>query len=302
MKHLLRHKLPQALAVLACLLLSVSDGRAELLHGKGLLWQVEAPNGAKSHVLGTFHSTDPRVLALPAPVEKAFAGAKLAVFEIVLTPQDEQKLALAAMLRDGRSLDQILGPELFARAVAAVRGYGLPGSALSIFKPWGVFSILAAPPEEFQRQSRGVQPLDFGLQSRAQRTGKRVEALESPAEQVGVFESFSDAEQVEMLAATLDQHDRIEEIYERMVKYYLARDVAAIHDLSSELSNGMDPAVEALWTERLIDRRNLIMVKRAEALLQRGEAFVAVGALHLPGKKGVLHLLEQRGFKVTRVY
>lgn len=302
MTHLLRSISLQALALLACLLVPAVPAQAELLHGKGLLWQVEAPNGAKSHVLGTFHSTDPRVLELPAPVEKAFRDSKLAVFEIVLTPQDVRKLAEAAMLRNGRSLDQILGPDLFARTAAAVRGYGLPGAALSAFKPWGVFSILAAPPEEFLRQSRGMQPLDFGLQRLAQGSGKRVEALESPAEQVGVFESFSDAQQAEMLAATLDQHDQIERTYERMVKLYLARNVAGIHALSTELSSGIDPALEALWYDRLIDRRNFKMAKRAEAHLRQGKAFIAVGALHLPGEKGVLHLLEQRGFKVTRVY
>jgi hypothetical protein len=37
-------------------------------------------------------------------------------------------------------------------------------------------------------------------------------------------------------------------------------------------------------------------------LLQRGRAFVAVGALHMPGDEGILHLLEQRGYRVTRVY
>ena len=105
-----------------------------------------------------------------------------------------------------------------------------------------------------------------------------------------------------MLAATLDQHDQIERTYERMVKLYLARNVAGIHALSTELSSGIDPALEALWYDRLIDRRNFKMAKRAEAHLLQGKAFIAVGALHLPGEKGVLHLLEQRGFKVTRIY
>jgi uncharacterized protein YbaP (TraB family) len=36
--------------------------------------------------------------------------------------------------------------------------------------------------------------------------------------------------------------------------------------------------------------------------LKEGSAFVAIGALHLSGKRGVLAELERRGWRVTRVY
>jgi uncharacterized protein YbaP (TraB family) len=36
--------------------------------------------------------------------------------------------------------------------------------------------------------------------------------------------------------------------------------------------------------------------------LKGGKAFVAVGALHLPGEKGLLNLLEQQGYTVRVVY
>jgi hypothetical protein len=36
--------------------------------------------------------------------------------------------------------------------------------------------------------------------------------------------------------------------------------------------------------------------------LRKGGAFVALGALHLYGKKGVLALLVEDGWKVTRIY
>jgi len=38
------------------------------------------------------------------------------------------------------------------------------------------------------------------------------------------------------------------------------------------------------------------------ARLDEGAAFVAVGAMHLPGERGMLRLLEQRGYTVSRVY
>ena len=55
-------------------------------------------------------------------------------------------------------------------------------------------------------------------------------------------------------------------------------------------------------TDRLLTRRNRLMAERMQAALEAGNAFVAVGALHLPGEEGILALLERRGFEITRVF
>ena len=44
------------------------------------------------------------------------------------------------------------------------------------------------------------------------------------------------------------------------------------------------------------------MVDRMAPRLAEGNAFIAVGALHLPGEKGVLNLLQQGGYRVSAVY
>ena len=274
----------------------------ELPYGQGLLWQVQAPNGRTSHVLGTFHTSDPRILALPAPVAQALDRAEALAVEIVLTPQDQQAMAMAAMLTDGRSLDQILGPKLFARSASVARPYGLGAAQLRLFKPWGLLSLFSLPPEEMQRQQRGARALDFRLQDLAKSKGKQVMALETIDEQIGVFDSLSDAEQVSLLRSTLNELEKNPKIFEQMVRDYLARDLTTIHGMMTELSDDVDPAFQARFIERILDSRNLTMVQRAEALLRRGKALIAVGALHLPGPRGILSLLAERGYEISRVY
>ena len=275
---------------------------AELANGKGVLWRVSAPGGAPSYVFGTLHSTDPRVLDLPEPVAEAFQGAKHLAVELETTPQVRLQLSAAMLLTDSRSLDQILGPELFARVANAAQAYGLQPVQLKLFKPWGLLAVFAVPPAEVTRNLRGIEPLDLWLQAEAQRRGMTVLGLETVEEQLAVFENMSEAEQVAMLESTLDVQEDIDGWFERLLGHYLARDIAAIYALMSEQSASLDPKLAADFEKRLIDQRNAAMAERSLDLLRKGNAFIAVGALHLPGEKGVLRLLEDWGYNVTRVY
>ena len=53
--------------------------------------------------------------------------------------------------------------------------------------------------------------------------------------------------------------------------------------------------------DRIIRMRNHVMAERAAPILAEGGAFIAVGALHLPGEEGVVALLRQSGYDVTLV-
>ena len=48
--------------------------------------------------------------------------------------------------------------------------------------------------------------------------------------------------------------------------------------------------------------RTYVMVDRMQPELGKGSAFFAIGAMHLAGEKGVLRLLEARGYRVEKIY
>ena len=235
---------------------------AELVNGKGVLWRVSAPGGAPSYVFGTVHLSDPRVINLPEPVAEAFRSAKHLAVELKTTPQVRLQLSAAMLLTDSRSLDQILGPELFARVVTAAQAYGLHPVQLKLFKPWGLIAVFAVPPAEVTRNLRGAEPLDLWLQSQAERRGMTVLGLETVEEQLAVFNSLSEADQVAMLESTLDVQGDVDGWFERLLGHYLARDIAAIYALMSEQSDSLDPRLAADFEKRLIDRRNAAMAER----------------------------------------
>jgi uncharacterized protein YbaP (TraB family) len=57
-----------------------------------------------------------------------------------------------------------------------------------------------------------------------------------------------------------------------------------------------------VFDQRLLYDRNARMLERMQLQLKTGAAFIAVGALHLYGEKGLLNLLERDGYRLTRVY
>lgn len=278
----------------------------EVLHGRGLLWKVERPGLAPSYLFGTMHVTDQRVLNLPPAVEAAFTEARSATFEVILADEDRFTMAQSMVLTDGRRLETILGPELFGRTVDAGQTYGLGPAQLNLFKPWAVASLLSLPRAELARAGAGAQPLDKWLQTEALRQGKPIFALETPAEQMALFDGLPAADQIAMLTAAVEASAKLEATFETMIGHYLARDTGALHALAN--AQGDAPAesdakpIAGSFMFRFIDTRNRIMAERMTERLDQGGAFIAIGALHLPGEKGLVSLLKARGYRVEAVY
>lgn len=301
----LRLGLASLLAGLAIILLGVgrpAPAVAEMPYGEGLLWQIDGAGPAPSYLFGTMHSADEEVTALAPPVLDAFAQADSLSLEVIMTPEAQMRLAAAMTLTDGRTLDQVVGPELFDRAVDAGRPYGFGQAQLRLFKPWAIMTLFSLPPSEVKRQAAGEKALDHRLQALATERGMALHGLEKVEEQISLFNDMAEADQVAMLDATIAQSDQVEQTFEKMRGAYLAQEPARIFELMQAQQTGFDPELVETFTDRLLDTRNSRMVERMQPRLAEGGAFIAVGALHLPGENGILKQLEDRGYRLTRLY
>lgn len=263
---------------------------------RGLLWRVEKAGSAPSWLFGTMHVDDPRVTALPGPVQRRFDHARGFTMEVAFEPEAIMQLAGRMVFADGRDLEQVAGRELFGRVAA--RGVpGLPPEALRLFKPWAVAVMLITP------QPQG-EVLDLALMRRARAQGKPVHELETVDEQVSVFEALPERDQLLMLRHAVDHLDTMRSSMAELVEAWLARDLGELARISDREESG-DPEVvrfNARFKAQLLDQRNIRMVERMQPRLAAGGAFVAIGALHLQGPRGLLALLERRGYRVTAEY
>ncbi len=266
--------------------------------GKGVLFKIEGGGMSPSYVMGTIHSEDPRLLNFSDDLESAFKQKDVFLMEIALDESALLAMSTSMLLLDGRTLQSILGDELYRETARAVgKRLGIPEMALNQMKPWAVMAALSVPVPKTGKF------MDMVLYEKARQQGKQVVGLETADEQIGVFDSMPMDDQIALLKETLKHLDELPEMFEQLTLTYLSGDLEKVASLAEKFMRcgDADPVLTERVLKRLNEDRNYKMVDRMLPYLVAGDAFVAVGALHLPGKKGILNLLKQKGFQATPV-
>ena len=283
------------LIALACLA-GAAAVAADETFDSGLLWRIERAGVEPSYLFGTMHSGDPRVVQLPKPVQRAFDQSRSLTLEVVLDPQSLLAMTSALLMTDGNTLESLIGRRLYERSLEAMSARGIPEMLLANMKPWAVAVTLMTPSGD-----SGVV-LDHVLYRDAVAAGKRVHGLETVAEQMGLFDDLPLKDQITLLKDTLDGLDTITHLLEEIQVAYLERDLKRLLELNEISMRDSDPQLAATFTRKVIVERNHRMAERMQSGLHKGQQFIAVGALHLPGEEGLLKLLSERGYRLSRVY
>jgi len=274
---------------------AASAGAPWQKYARGILWRIDAAGVPPSFLFGTLHSDDPRVTVLPAEVKTAFERARSFTLEMVT---DDGTLATMAKLMyfdDGRTLPALLGDTLYAQTRKVLRAEGLPHEGIERQKPWVIVMMLSAP-----RPRHGLF-LDLSLHAQASAQSKRIYGLETVAEQLAVFNDLPMPDQIALLRDTLEMHRHARAQLEELTLAYLARDLERIMAIADRRRPADARVYDALM-RRLLTERNTRMAERMRARLNEGDAFIAIGAAHLPGRDGLLYLLERDGYRVSPVY
>ncbi|ANT53770.1 TraB/GumN family protein [Mesorhizobium amorphae] len=278
-------------------------------NGKGLLWKLEKAGERPSFLFGTMHMTDPRVTTLPPAAQTAYDAADTIIIETTEV-LDKQKM-MAAMLNepdlmmftDNTTLSSLLSPDDAAVVNKALDARGIPPGSVSKMKPWLLSAMVALPVCEVARQAGGTPVLDVKLAQDAMASGKTVEGLETVAGQLRAMASLPLAFHMKGLVDTLKLGDRINDVNETMIVLYLNGDTGMFWPLFRAIlpGDGDDAAGYAAFDQTMITSRNKVMADHAGPILARGNAFMAVGAMHLPGAQGLVEDFRKAGYTVTAV-
>ena len=267
---------------------------SSLPYSDALLWKLERGDVEPSYLFGTIHVSDEKIIDLPAPVRQALQNTGHFVMEALPDPNESFKLTQMMLFDDDRLLTDFIDAELFDKTRNILLGYQLPSDLVLALKPWAAFMLMNYPAEQ------GI-PLDLHLHNIALQNGITVTGLETLTEQGSLFSDMAMESQIRLLLDTVCNYEMVESDFEVMKTLYLQRDLQGLHEFSFKYSVA-DEAVYRDLVRRVLTDRNRSMVDRMGTILEQGNAFIAIGALHLPGEDGVLSLLAQQGFTITSIY
>lgn len=284
--------------LLACAaLLAASHASAQ-----HFLWEVSSLTN-KVYLYGTVHAGKKDWFPLPEAVENAFADAAVLAVEADITDtRAMQKGASSMSYTPPDELKNHVPPEQYARMLKLLPRYGLNQDALSPLKPFPAVSLLVFA--EWMRS--GFTPsfgVDGYLIRKAQAEQKPVVELEGVEIQAQLMDSLTDKQVQDLFRGTLDalEEDLTTEQIKGLVAAWQAGDAPGLLKIAQRYNDRVAGAAE--FEEKFIWQRHDDMLKKIEGWLaeRRKPYFIAVGALHLAGPRGLVELLRKRGYVVKQL-
>lgn len=269
-----------------------------------ILWKVSG-NGAKgdSYLFGTHHVAPYTIMDEVKGFNDALKSVDAVIGEIDMINLDAQAMTKSTMQHAIAPADSTLS-KVFTTAqldsINTILGKYSQGQLrtemLEAMKPALISTTLA------MLQTQTVFPdfdqsqqLDAKVQQRGHQGGKAIGAFETVEEQLSFLLDTPISEQAKQLMSGVRDDDKAADMAKNLANAYMSQNLPDIKAIMDETEDEPD-AMKAL-----IDDRNKRWVAKLGEILPQQTVLVAVGVGHLPGKNGLIKLLQDKGYTVTPV-
>jgi len=294
----MKKKLSLLSALFALLFSTVSNIQAQPIKtvtASGLLYEISGKNLKKpSYLFGTIHLICEKDM-FPAEKLKSYINqTEQLMLEFDMDDQAViQKAVKGSMLPDGKSTKDYLKPEEYAKIDEVYKNYlGISFDLLQKFKPLVSGTYLLTSPKVI-----GCQPpvvYDNFLAQTAVANKMPVLGLETVEEQIAVIDSEPLDEQIKTLNEIAENPEKSIGEFKNLYKIYLSQNPDELYSFTVRhmKEQGYSQA-------KMLDSRNVNWIPIIEKNMVVKPSFIAVGAGHLGGEKGVIKLLRAKGYKLT---
>ena len=273
-----------------------------------LLWKISG-NGLEqpSYLMGTHHLAPLSITDSIAGFNDAFTASQQVIGELVMseiqTPEVMQIMQQTMMIESDTTIQRLFLPDEYEMVNQFTKENLMLDLAMAPkLKPAFIQNNLIVV--LYIKTIGGFNPaeqLDAYFQAEGTAKGKKVSGLETPAYQFNLlYNSTSLQRQAELLVCTLSNIDKSLNETKELTDAYMAQNLEELYLISQKKHNDKCDATPAEMAA-LLDNRNIQWAEILPEKMQEAPAFIAVGALHLPGDNGVINLLRQKGYQVEPI-
>lgn len=262
-----------------------------------LLWRVSGKNLAQpSYLFGTIHLLCSDDIQVSDSLKAAISQCDRVYLELDMDNLFELMTVVNKMKMNGdTTLQDLLNPEEYEKVKTffSTRQSLIPFSMLETYKPMLAASTLMQASIECEN-SVAMEQL---VMQEAKKENKNIKGLETMAFQISIFDSIPYGVQARQLLKYIESYGKTDDkTFEELSLAYRNQELTKLEELTLKEDSGVEN-----FTEILLYNRNADWVTKLEKLMPEQSLVVAVGAGHLPGKRGVINLLRKAGYKVEPV-
>jgi uncharacterized protein YbaP (TraB family) len=264
-----------------------------------LLWKIEGNSlAAPSYLYGTIHLIDAEDYYLPSGTLAAIDNTQKMVFEINMDELGDMGAMMGIMskafMNDNQTLADLISEEDYKLVDAHFSKLGLPLMLLERIKPMFLSVFASGDMDPAGIQTGSMKSYEMEFLEIAKNSNKAVAGLETIEFQMSVFDSIPYKAQAEMLVETIKAGETENDEFDVMIKMYKDQ---KINDMVSMISDEGEQLAE--YEDILLNKRNEAWISGMKTMMNEMPTFFAVGAGHLAGERGVVHLLRKEGYTLT---
>jgi uncharacterized protein YbaP (TraB family) len=292
-----------AIVITMAMMAWVSAKEKTEIFEQGLFWKIEKNGEYVGHIFGTLHMNDERIGVLHEKINKVLDDSKS--FSMEAFPSDHywnpysggQLIKSDMVLPKGEMLEDLVGKKTYQEIEDVLSGLGMERKFINTLRPWAAMRSFAV------KAKSNAAILDYALLDRAATQRKDLYQVESIEEFIVTLQEMPIDAQVALLKFTVASYAEMQDIIDDMLEAYLKQDLKAMYQISTRFipDEPENQQWRDIYLKHVIEIRNIVMGHYMRKPMREKDAFIAVGAVHLYGEKGVLALIEKDGYTVSRV-
>jgi uncharacterized protein YbaP (TraB family) len=266
----------------------------EVKNGNTLLWKIEGKNSKPSYLFGTMHMINEEFYHFSNNLTQRIVASEAIIMEMGGMPNPLttfQAMSLdSGKVHDYFTKDQLIELLAFMDTVMGISPQEFD-QTYGAMKPFFILQTLSQ--NYFDASAKSY---DLTIMSLAAEKNIPLIGLETIEEQLGFFDEIPMASMAEMILETIRNQEEEKENTLKLMEFYSKEKVDKLIPLLEKQS------VEIMnFEDVFLYNRNKAWVPKIEKEIKNKACFVAVGAAHLFGKKGLIELLRAAGYTLTPI-